>query len=74
MFPAEVRYTGVAFGSQIATIIGGLVPMYATALFPIYGTLPVSLLVIGCAVISLIALASIGLPAPDRVRAMLNEV
>ena len=38
LFPAEVRYTGMAFGSQLATIIGGLVPFFATALNTIYGT------------------------------------
>lgn len=60
MFPAEVRYTGMAFGSQLATIIGGLVPFFATALFPIYGTWPVAALVVGCAAISVICLSFVG--------------
>lgn len=58
MFPAEIRYTGISIGSQAATIVGGFVPMFATAMFPIYGFWPVCALVIGCAVISIIALAA----------------
>ena len=34
-FPAQVRYTGISVGSQAATIIGGLVPLFATALCPL---------------------------------------
>jgi MFS family permease len=52
-FPAGVRYTGMSVGSQSATIIGGFVPMFATALFPIAGTWPVSVLVIACAFITI---------------------
>jgi hypothetical protein len=51
--------TGMAFGSQLATIIGGLVPMFATALFPVYGTWPVSALVVASVIISCISLYSI---------------
>lgn len=54
-FPAEVRYTGMSIGSQAATIIGGLVPLFATAMFPVAGTWPVSALVIGCSVLTLLA-------------------
>ena len=55
-FPAHVRYTGISVGSQAATIIGGLVPFFATALVPVAGTWPVSMLVVGTSVISSIAL------------------
>jgi MFS transporter, MHS family, shikimate and dehydroshikimate transport protein len=37
-FPAQVRYTGISVGSQSATIIGGLVPLFATTLLPVAGT------------------------------------
>jgi MHS family shikimate/dehydroshikimate transporter-like MFS transporter len=54
-FPAQVRYTGISVGSQSATIIGGLVPFFATALLPVAGTWPVSLLVIITSLISSLA-------------------
>lgn len=55
-FPPEVRYTGISVGGQAATIIGGLVPLYSTALFPVAGTWPVSALVVGCSVLTLISI------------------
>jgi MFS transporter, MHS family, shikimate and dehydroshikimate transport protein len=55
-FPAQVRYTGISVGSQSATIIGGLVPFFATALLPVAGTGPVSLLVIITSLISSLAI------------------
>jgi MFS transporter, MHS family, shikimate and dehydroshikimate transport protein len=62
-FPAQVRYTGISVGSQSATIIGGLVPLFATTLLPVAGTWPVSLLVI---VTSLIASLAVVLTAKMR--------
>jgi MHS family shikimate/dehydroshikimate transporter-like MFS transporter len=55
-FPAHVRYTGISVGSQAATIIGGLVPFFATALLPTAGTWPVSLLVIMTSLIASLAI------------------
>ena len=55
LFPAELRYTGISLGSQAATIIGGLVPLFATAVLPQYGTWPISALVFVCAVLALAA-------------------
>jgi MFS family permease len=57
-FPPDVRYTGVSLGYQVgAAIVGGPMPLIATALLAYYGGsyLPVGLFVIGCGVISLIA-------------------
>jgi MHS family shikimate/dehydroshikimate transporter-like MFS transporter len=51
-FPAHVRYTGISVGSQSASIIGGLVPLFATALLPVAGTWPLSVLVIVTSLIS----------------------
>ncbi|CUJ68918.1 MFS transporter [Achromobacter aegrifaciens] len=45
LFPERLRYTGISLGSQIATIIGGLVPMFATAALEHFGTWPISALV-----------------------------
>jgi MFS transporter, MHS family, shikimate and dehydroshikimate transport protein len=56
-FPAQVRYTGISVGSQAATIIGGLVPFFATALLPIAGIWPVILLVIVTCIIASAAIA-----------------
>ncbi|BAO93156.1 MFS transporter [Caballeronia cordobensis] len=46
IFPEQLRYTGISLGSQIATIVGGLVPLFATAVLPLYGTWPISVLII----------------------------
>jgi MHS family shikimate/dehydroshikimate transporter-like MFS transporter len=54
-FPTEVRYTGMSIGSQAATIIGGLVPFFATAVFPVAGTWPVSALVVGCSMLTILS-------------------
>jgi MFS transporter, MHS family, shikimate and dehydroshikimate transport protein len=67
-FPAQVRYTGISVGSQSATIIGGLVPFFATALLPVAGTWPVALLVIITSLISSFAVvltAKIGYAPPE---------
>lgn len=54
-FPPEVRYTGMSVGCQAATIIGGLVPLFATAVFPIAGTWPVSALVVACSLLTILS-------------------
>jgi metabolite-proton symporter len=59
-FPPDVRYTGVSLGYQVgAAIVGGPMPLIATALMAYYGGsyLPVGLFIIGCGVISLIAVS-----------------
>jgi MFS family permease len=55
-FPEHLRYTGISLGSQAATIIGGLVPLFATAVLPTFGTWPISALIV---VSELLAIASI---------------
>jgi len=46
LFPTHLRYTGISLGSQAATIIGGFVPLFATAVVATTGTWPVSILII----------------------------
>lgn len=55
-FPTSLRFTGISLGSQAATIIGGFVPLFATVAVNRAGTWPVSLLIIVCEVLALIAL------------------
>ena len=55
-FPEQLRYTGISLGSQAATIIGGLVPLFSTAMLPQYGTWPISVLVLVSAVLAIIGL------------------
>jgi MFS family permease len=55
-FPAQIRYTGISVGSQAATIIGGLVPFFATAVLPVSGTWPVSLLLVITSLLASIAI------------------
>lgn len=59
-FPEQLRYTGISLGSQAATIIGGLVPLFATAVVQKYGTWPISALVFVCVTLSLIGLLALG--------------
>src|SRR5690606_14067175 len=56
LFPEQLRYTGISLGSQISTIIGGLVPMFATASLAEYGTWPISALVVISAVLGMSSL------------------
>ena len=59
-FPADVRYTGVSLGYQVgAAIVGGPLPLIATALLAKYNGsyLPIALFIGACGVISLIAVA-----------------
>ena len=57
LFGARVRYTGASFGFQAAAAIGGgLAPILATSLAAMFGgTAGVSLLLIGLALITLVA-------------------
>jgi hypothetical protein len=45
----------MSIGSQAATIIGGLVPFFATAMFPLAGTWPVSALVVVCSLLTMLS-------------------
>jgi metabolite-proton symporter len=59
-FPPDVRYTGVSLGYQVgAAIVGGPLPLIATALLAYYNGsyVPVGVFIVGCGVVSLIALA-----------------
>lgn len=72
-FPAEVRYTGVSIGYQVgAAIVGGPMPLIATALLAYYDKnyMSVGLFIIGCGVISLIAVSR----AVDRSGKPLDDV
>lgn len=59
LFPAEVRYSGMALGHELAAVFaGGLSPLIATALLAAFDSaVPVSLYTIGLALITIIALA-----------------
>src|SRR5262249_30617950 len=57
-FPTQLRYSGISIGSQVATIIGGFVPLFATVVVAEAGTWPVSVLNAGCAVLAIVALIS----------------
>lgn len=59
LFPANVRYSGVAAGREIATIVGGLTPAIAAALLGATGTpwLFAGFLIL-CTLIGLIGLAA----------------
>jgi MFS transporter, MHS family, shikimate and dehydroshikimate transport protein len=58
LFSARVRYTGASLGYQLASVLGGgLAPLIATALFAWAhgGWWPVALYMIGCAVVTTVA-------------------
>lgn len=59
LFSTEVRYTGMAFGHEIASVFaGGLSPVIATALLAAFGaSWPISLYLAGLGAISVIAAA-----------------
>jgi MFS family permease len=67
-FDADVRYTGAGLGYQLASVVaGGPAPLIATALLEHYGnSTPISFYIIGCAVVSMIAL--IALPRTQQAR------
>jgi hypothetical protein len=56
LFQAHVRYSGVAGGREFGAIIGGVIPLIATALIATYASAtPVALLVIGMCLVTIIA-------------------
>ena len=61
LFPAHVRYSGLALGHEIASIFsGGLAPLAATALFSVYrDSWPVSVMLIVMGAITTLALFTI---------------
>ena len=61
LFPAKVRYSGLAMGHEIASIFsGGLAPLAATALFSIYkDAWPVSVMLMVMGAITTLAVISI---------------
>jgi len=59
-FPAEVRYTGVSLGYQVgAALVGGPMPLIATALLAQYGGsyVPVIVFLVACGLVSLVSVA-----------------
>jgi len=67
-FDADVRYTGAGLGYQLASVIaGGPAPLIAAALLTHYGSsTTISLYIIGCAVVSMIALVALPRTAQAR--------
>ena len=61
MFPPEVRYSGASLGYQIGGMLGGLVPLLASALLISYdnASWPMATLLAGIAVVSLLSLLTI---------------
>ncbi|MCZ9637448.1 MHS family MFS transporter [Pseudomonas sp. NC26] len=61
LFPAKVRYSGLAMGHEIASIFsGGLAPLAATALFSVYkDAWPVSVMLVVMGAITTLAVLSI---------------
>jgi metabolite-proton symporter len=57
-FPTPVRYSGSSIGYQLASIIaGGPAPLIAAALLGAYhSSAPIAIYILGCAVVSLVAL------------------
>jgi metabolite-proton symporter len=60
-FDSDVRYTGAGLGYQLASVIaGGPAPLIAVALLAhFHSSTPISLYIIGCAVVSLLALIAL---------------
>jgi len=59
-FPAEIRYSGVSLGFQVAAAIGGgLAPILATLLLARFGTsLPIAAYLVGLGLLAAICAAS----------------
>jgi metabolite-proton symporter len=59
LFGTRVRYSGASIGYQLASVVAGSVaPLIATALLAAYdSSLPISIYVAGCALITIIAVA-----------------
>jgi MFS family permease len=69
-FPTGLAYAGSGLGYQAASLIaGGPAPLLATWMLPNFGWQAISVYIIACAVITLIAVALL----PDRSRADLSE-
>lgn len=71
-FPASIRYTGMSLGYQIgAALVGGPMPLIATALVAYFGGsyVPVVVFMMACALVSIVAVAFAkdrsGLPLDD---------
>jgi MFS family permease len=60
-FTGRLRYSGASIGYQLASVIaGGPAPLIATALLAgFHSSIPIAIYVVGCAVVSLVALALI---------------
>lgn len=69
LFPEQLRYTGISLGSQAATILGGLMPMFATAMLAKYGTWPVSLLLVFTSLLAIWSLIHVASPSAIKRRA-----
>jgi metabolite-proton symporter len=65
-FTGRLRYSGASLGYQLASVIaGGPAPLIATALLARYhSSTPIAIYIVGCAVVSLIAIRLL----PDRQR------
>jgi len=63
-FTGRLRYSGASIGYQLASVVaGGPAPLIATALLAsLHSSIPIAIYVIGCAVVSMVALVLI----PDR--------
>ncbi|HEY2521421.1 MAG TPA: MFS transporter [Streptosporangiaceae bacterium] len=69
-FPTGLAYAGSGLGYQAASLIaGGPAPLLATWMLPNFGWQAISVYIIACAVLTLIAVALL----PDRSRADLGE-
>jgi MFS family permease len=69
-FPTGLAYAGSGLGYQAASLIaGGPAPLLATWMLPNFGWQAISVYIIACAVITLVAVALL----PDRSRADLSE-
>ena len=60
-FTGRLRYSGATLGYQLASVVaGGPAPLIATALLGYYhSTVPIALYIVGCAIVSLLALAAL---------------
>jgi MHS family shikimate/dehydroshikimate transporter-like MFS transporter len=71
LFGANVRYTGASLGYQLASVLGGgLAPLIATALFAWTngGWWAVALYMVGCAVVTTVAVLAAAETRPDSRR------
>ena len=68
-FGTNLRYSGAGLGYQLASVIaGGPAPLIAAAILASTGSsFWISIYIIGCCVLSMIALVLMPQPAPDRV-------